>query len=355
MSALARVARSFDPDERRRLGGLAAAIAALHGIGWGLIALYAPSHPVLGGLGMLAYSFGMRHAFDADHISAIDNTTRKLIADGQRPLGVGFFFSLGHSTVVLGLCVGLAAATGWAHHAMPSLALYGGMVGAIVSGVFLWAIGALNATVFAGIARLARDARRGHLDQAELESQLSQRGLMSRLCRRRFNLIRSSRQMYAVGVLFGLGFDTATEVGLLAITAGIASGVPPLAILSLPILFAAGMSAMDTADGVFMAAAYGWALSTPARKLFYNLTVTGLSVIVAIAIGTVELLQVLAHQLAFRGGFWSTLDSLSFTNMGYVVVGLFAAAWLGGLAIWRLRRIEQRWAPEASLLEAQSS
>ena len=344
MSAAARLGRSFDCAESRRLCGLAGAIAALHVIGWGLVALYAPDHPVLGGLAVLAYSFGLRHAFDADHISAIDNVTRKLLAEGTRPLGAGFFFSLGHSTVVLGLCVGLATATGWVHHAMPTLALYGGVVGAGLSGVFRWAIGGLNAGVLVGILRLSRRARHGQVDESELDSQLAQRGLMCRVCGRRFGLIHSSRQMYPVGLLFGLGFDTATEVALLAITAGIAGGgVPPLAIVALPILFAAGMSAMDTADGVFMSAVYGWALGTPARKLFYNLVVTALSVVVALAVGTVELLQVLAHQLALKGLFWNAVTALNFTNMGYAIVGLFVIAWLGALAVWRWRGIERRW------------
>jgi nickel/cobalt transporter (NiCoT) family protein len=344
ISSLLRIGRSFDEGERRRLRGYGTAIGGLHVVGWGLIALYAPSHPVLGGLGVLAYSFGLRHAFDADHISAIDNVTRKLIAEGSRPLGVGFFFSLGHSTVVLALSLALAVAAGAIHHALPTVALYGGVVGAGISGIFLWAIGLLNAGVLAGIVRLAREGRRGRLDEAQLEQQLAARGLMSRLCGRRFSLITRSRQMYPVGLLFGLGFDTATEVGLLAITAGIAGGgVSPLAIVALPVLFAAGMSAMDTADGVFMTAAYGWALSTPVRKLYYNLIVTGVSVVVALAIGTVELLQVLAHQLALRGSFWSVLGGLNFTNMGYAVVGLFVVAWLGALAAWRWMGIEQRW------------
>ncbi|HUE25311.1 MAG TPA: hypothetical protein VMP89_00940, partial [Solirubrobacteraceae bacterium] len=244
MSALGRVVHALDRTERRQLGGYGAVIAGLHLIGWGLIAIYAPAHPVLGGLAVLAYSFGLRHAFDADHISAIDNTTRKLIAEGGRPLGAGFYFSLGHSTVVLALSVALAAASGVVHHALPALALYGGVVGAGVSGLFLWAIGALNAGVLAGIMRLAREARRGGLDESELDAQLAQRGLMSRLCGRRFGLIHDSRQMYPVGVLFGLGFDTATEVALLTITASLAGGgVPPLAIVALPLLFAAGMSA----------------------------------------------------------------------------------------------------------------
>jgi len=329
---------SFDGAERRQLGTFGAVIAGLHVLGWGLIAFYAPGHPVLVGLAVLAYSFGLRHAFDADHISAIDNTTRKLLAEGERPLGIGFWFSLGHSTIVFGLSLALAVTAGAVHHALPALAHYGGVLGAGISGLFLWAIGLLNLVVLIGIVKIALARRSGGLDEAELEKRLAERGLMSRLCGRRFALISSSRQMYPVGLLFGLGFDTATEVGLLTITAGIASGLPAPATAALPILFAAGMCAMDTADGIFMSTAYRWALASSARKLYYNLGVTGLSVLVALAVGTVELLQVLAHELGLGGGVWALLGALNFTNMGYAIVGLFAIGWLGALAVWRLTR-----------------
>jgi high-affinity nickel-transport protein len=339
-----RILTAFDGDERRRLGWLGAAVGGLHLLGWGLIALYAPSHPVLGGLAVLAYSFGLRHAFDADHISAIDNATRKLLAQGGRPLAVGFFFSLGHSTVVFLLALGLAASTAALHHALPTLQLYGGIIGAAVSGTFLWAIGVLNLIVLTGIVAVARDIRHGRFDEAQLEERLDERGFMSRLVGSRFALVRRSPQMYPFGLLFGLGFDTATEIGLLAITAGVASGqVPTPAILALPILFAAGMCAMDTADGVFMSKAYGWAFSNPVRKVYYNLTVTTLSVVVALLIGSVELLQVASGRLGFTGGFWSWLQSLDFGTLGYVIVGLFVVTWAAALAAWRLLRIEERW------------
>jgi high-affinity nickel-transport protein len=344
MSWPRRVASAFDHSERRRLCGFGAAIAALHLFGWGLIVLYAPGHPVLGGLAVLAYSFGLRHAFDADHIAAIDNTTRKLLGEGRRPLGVGFFFSLGHSTIVFGLSAGLAIAAGAVHHAVPALQLYGGAVGAGVSGAFLWTIGLLNLVVLAGIMKVAREARRGRFDEEQLEARLQARGFMSRLVGSRFRLIHASWQMYPVGMLFGLGFDTATEIGLLALTAGVAAGhLPALAIIALPTLFAAGMSAMDTADGVFMSKAYGWAFSSPARKLFYNLTVTSLSVVVALVIGTVELLQVLSHELGLSGQFWSWLGALNFNTLGYVIVALFIVTWIGAVVLWRWRHIEDRW------------
>jgi nickel/cobalt transporter (NiCoT) family protein len=345
---LARVAGAFDRAERRRLAGLGAAIGGLHIVGWGLVAFYASSHPVLGGLGVLAYTFGLRHAFDADHISAIDNTTRKLLADGARPLGVGFFFSLGHSSVVFVLSAGLAVAVGAVHGALPTLQLYGGTIGAAVSGLFLWVIAGLNLVVLVGIVGVWRDMRGGSFDEQALESRLLERGLMSRIFRRPLAMVRSSTHMYPLGVLFGLGFDTASEVGLLVITAGAASGtLPPVATLALPILFAAGMSLMDTADGVFMSKAYRWAFAGPVRKIYYNLTVTALSVTVALAIGTIELGQVLSAKLRWTGGFWAWLHSLDFGTLGYAIVALFAATWLVAAVVWRWRRIEERWQPAA--------
>jgi high-affinity nickel-transport protein len=346
--ALTRIAGAFDHEERRRLGGLGGAVGALHLVGWGLVAIYAPSHPVLGGLGVLAYTFGLRHAFDADHIAAIDNTTRKLLSEGGRPLAVGFFFSLGHSTVVFALSLGLAVAVGAVHSALPTLELYGGGVGSAVSGIFLWAIAALNLVVLVGIARVWREMRRGRFDEAALEARLNERGLMCRFFKRPLAMVRSSVHMYPLGVLFGLGFDTATEVGLLVITAGAASGrIPPAATLALPILFAAGMSLMDTADGVFMSKAYNWAFAGPVRKIYYNVTVTALSIIVALVIGTVELAQVLSNQLGWTGGFWSWLQRLDFGTLGYAIVGLFVVTWLVALVVWRWRRLEDRWQPAA--------
>ena len=346
MNRLTRIAGAFDQAERRRLAGLTAAIGGLHIVGWGLVAFYASNHPVLGGLGVLAYTFGLRHAFDADHISAIDNTTRKLLSDGERPLGVGFFFSLGHSTVVFILSLGLAVAVGAVHSALPTLQLYGGTLGAAVSGLFLWAIAGLNLVVLRGIVGVWRDMRNGSFDEQALENRLLERGFMSRIFRRPLAMVRSSTHMYPLGVLFGLGFDTASEVGLLVITAGAASGkIPPAATLALPILFAAGMSLMDTADGVFMSKAYRWAFAGPVRKIYYNVTVTALSVAVALVIGTIELGQVLSNKLGWTGGFWSWLQRLDFGTLGYAIVGLFVLTWLLAAAVWRWRRIEERWQP----------
>ena len=335
---MARIRNSFSREEWRRLGGLGGAVVLLHLTGWGLLLYYSGSHPVLGGLGVLAYTFGLRHAFDADHIAAIDNTTRKLLAEGRRPLGAGFFFSLGHSSVVFVLATGLALATHAVGGAIPTLHSYGGYIGAGVSGTFLLLIGILNLLVLRDVAGIARELRSGRFREAELEKRLLDRGLMNRLfIGRAARLIRTSAHMYPLGVLFGLGFDTASEIGLLALTAGVASGhVPLLGIVALPLVFAAGMSLMDTADGVFMAKAYDWAFSSPVRKVFYNLTVTALSVVVALGVGGVELFDVL-----FSG---VTLD---FELVGYVIVGLFVLTWVVATLIWKVRRIEERWAVQA--------
>ena len=340
-----RFTRTLSRPEWLRLGGFATAVAALHVTGWGLFAWYSSRYPALAGLGVLAYTFGLRHAFDADHIAAIDSTTRKMLAQGRRPLGVGFFFSLGHSTIVFSLAAGIALAARTIKSEIPMFQSYGGYVGASVSGTFLWIIGILNLIVLLDIVRIAGGLRRGEFDAERLEGRLDDRGLMSRLFLGRFfRLISRSWHMYPLGVLFGLGFDTATEVALLALAAGVAShAVPFLAVLSLPILFAAGMSLMDTADGAFMSQAYGWAFPSPVRKIYYNITVTTLSVTVALAVGSVELLQVLSMKLGLDSGFWAWLNGLDFERLGYVVVGMFVLTWAGSVAIWKARRIDERW------------
>jgi len=322
-----------------RLSGFGGGVLLLHLAGWGLFLYYSRHDVALAGLGTLAYTFGLRHAFDADHIAAIDNTTRKLLHDGKRPLGVGFFFSLGHSTIVFSLAAGLAVAAKTLDSAIPSLQSDGGYVGAGVSGAFLWLIGIINLVVLLDIVRIYRELSHGSLDEEQLERRLQDRGFMNRFFLGRFaGRIRSSRQMYPVGVLFGLGFDTATEVGVLALAAGVATHhVPFLAVISLPLLFAAGMSLMDTADGAFMSKAYGWAFSNPVRKVFYNITVTSLSVAVALLIGTIELLQVAATKLSLDTGFWAFLAGLDLGKLGYGIVGLFVLTWAVSLVVWKTR------------------
>jgi high-affinity nickel-transport protein len=337
---------ALTPAEWLRLSGFAGGVALLHVLGWGLFLWYSRSNPALAGLGTLAYTFGLRHAFDADHIAAIDNTTRKFLQEGKRSLGVGFFFSLGHSTIVFALAAGLAVAAHTVDSTIPAFQDYGSSIGASVSGTFLWLIGILNLLVLLDILRIFRDMRRGSYDRERLEQRLLDRGFMNRFFLGRFaRRIRASWQMYPLGLLFGLGFDTATEVGLLALAAGVATHhVPVLAVLSLPLLFAAGMSLMDTADGAFMSQAYGWAFSNPVRKVYYNITVTSLSVTVALLIGTIELLQVAATKLSLESGFWAFLTGLDFGRLGYGIVGLFVLTWVVSLAVWKLRRIEERWA-----------
>jgi len=318
----------------RRLSLFGGAVGTLHVAGWGLLVYYSRSSPALVGLGTLAYTFGLRHAFDADHIAAIDNTTRKFLADGKKPLGVGFFFSLGHSTVVFALAAGLGAAASTVRERLPSFQHWGGPIGTGVSGAFLLAIGVLNLLVLVDVLAIFRDMRRDGIDEERLEARLLDRGLMSRgVLRRLGDRIHSSWQMYPLGVLFGLGFDTATEVGLLALSAGAAGRhMPFAAVLALPLLFAAGMSLLDTADGAFMTHAYGWAFSSPVRKVYYSITVTALSVTVALGIGGVELLQLVVRAA------W-----LDVNRLGYAIVGLFFLTWAVSAVVWRARRIEERW------------
>jgi high-affinity nickel-transport protein len=358
---LARIRGSLSRAEWLRLAGCYAVILGFHLVGFGvLLVVSGPKYDarLFGiGVGLTAYGFGLRHAFDADHISAIDNTTRKLIADGQRPVAVGFFFSLGHSTIVVALtaiiAVAARAVASQVTNNNSALHGFGGYIGTGVSGFFLYLIAAINLVILVGIVRIFAQMRRGEFDEPTLEKRLMERGLMNRLLGPIARSIRSSWQMYPIGVLFGLGFDTATEVGLLAIGGGAAAAnLPWYAIMALPLLFTAGMSLMDTADGAFMNVAYGWAFSKPVRKVFYNLTITGLSVAVALLVGTVELLSILTQSLSLRGGIWDFLSSVNLNTIGFVIVGMFVVTWLGAMAVWRFGRIEQRWALAPAAAEA---
>ena len=343
---------SFSRAEWIRLGALYGFIGALHLLGWGGYLLYARSYPQLVGLGFVAYMFGLRHAFDADHIAAVDDTVRFMLQKGKRPLGVGFFFSLGHSTVVLALAVGIAFATTAVKTELPQMKSLGAVLGAGISGTFLWIIGVLNLLVVLDILKVWRRARSGVHSHAHLDLLLKKRGLLNRLFGGRLQqMMNHSWQMYPLGLLFGLGFDTASEVGLLAMTAGAAAGnLPVPAILCLPVLFAAGMTVMDTTDGVLMCKAYDWAFLNPLRKIFYNLTTTGLSVAVALLVGTVELLQVVIGMLGLRGRFFDAVAQLDFGVLGYLIVGLFLAAWTASIAWWKFGKLEQRYAPRGSEL-----
>ncbi len=351
-----RVKGSMTRDEWRRAGYMAAVIAGLHVIGFGiLILVVAPARYKLGasgtfaiGTGITAYTLGMRHAFDADHISAIDNTTRKFMSEGKRPLSVGFFFSLGHSTVVFGLAfliaIGVRALADPVRNSSSTLHKATNIVGTTVSGTFLYIIAILNIIILVSIVKIFFEMRRGKYDEAQLEQELNSRGLMNRLFGKHLNRITEPRQMYPVGVLFGLGFDTATEVALLVIagSAG-AAGLPFYAIICLPVLFAAGMSLLDTIDGSFMNFAYGWAFSKPVRKVFYNITITGLSVAVALVIGTIEIVGLLATKLHAHGSFWAWWQNINVNTLGFIIVCMFVATWAIALAVWRWGRIEERW------------
>ncbi|MFF8916263.1 HoxN/HupN/NixA family nickel/cobalt transporter [Streptomyces sp. NPDC015032] len=346
-------------EDTIRTAGLLVVIAALHVVAFGvLFLLVVPEHYQVGsrafgvGLGITAYTLGMRHAFDADHIAAIDNTTRKLMADGKRPVSVGFWFALGHSSVVIAMAALVAGGArlagvlidedSGAHQVL-------GVVGTTVSGSFLYLIAALNLVALAGILRVFRAMRAGRFDEAELEQHLDSRGFMNRILGRFTRSVTRPGQMYPLGFLFGLGFDTATEVTLMVMAgSGAAAGLPWYAILCLPLLFAAGMSLFDTLDGTFMNFAYQWAFSNPVRKVFYNLAITGLSIAVAFLIGTIELVTVLHDKLDLRDSVTSWISGLDLGNVGYIVVGLFVLVWAAALVYWRIAKVEERWTARAA-------
>ena len=338
---------------------MAAFILGLHIVGWGvLIAIVAPHHyqiasgQILGiGLGLTAYTLGMRHAFDADHIAAIDNTTRKLMSEGRRPVSVGFWFSLGHSTIVFALvallALGVRALAGQVENDSSLLQRITGVVGTAVSGVFLYIIGIINLVILIGIIKVFRKMRQGAYDEKSLEEQLSSRGFMNKILSGATKTVTKPSQMYPIGVLFGLGFDTATEVGLLVLAGGAAAfALPWYAILTLPILFAAGMSLLDTIDGCFMNFAYGWAFSKPVRKVYYNITVTGLSVAVALIIGTIELVSILTEKTGVTSGPLAAIANINLDYVGYAIVLLFVLTWLIAITIWKYGRIEEKWSAD---------
>jgi nickel/cobalt transporter (NiCoT) family protein len=338
------------------LGGMTGFILGLHVVGWGLLVfVIAPARYQVGaggvfglGLGVTAYTLGMRHAFDADHIAAIDNTTRKLMAGRRRPLSVGFWFSLGHSTIVFALCLllglGVRALAGQVQNESSRLQQITGLIGVSVSGTFLYLIGIINLVLLVGIVRIFRRMRRGSFDEAELEAQLNDRGLLNRVLKGATRAVTKPWQMYPIGLLFGLGFDTATEISLLVLAGGAAAfQLPWYAILTLPILFAAGMSLLDTVDGCFMNFAYGWAFAKPVRKVYYNMTITGLSVAVALIIGTIELVSILTDKLDITSGPLAAIGGLDLNYVGFVIAGLFVLTWAVALLVWRYARIEEKW------------
>ncbi|WP_456859070.1 Nickel transporter NicT [Geodermatophilus sp. SYSU D00691] len=355
----AATSRRFSGRDRRAIAGMTAFVLLLHVIGWGVLVLAVAPHGyslgstgVLGvGVGLTAYMLGVRHAFDADHIASIDNTTRKLVGEGKSSVSSGFWFSLGHSSVVFGaallLVLGVRSVAGVVQDEDSGVGQALGLVGTVVAGVFLLLIGLMNLVAAIGIAKVFRQMRSGEFDEAELERHLHNRGFLARLLGRVTRRVSKPWHLYPVGLLMGLGFDTATQVALLVLAAGSAAFVLPwYAILVLPVLFAAGMSLFDTADGILMSRAYGWAFLKPVRKVFYNLTVTLLSVTVALVIGTLVLAGLLVDRLGVESGPLAWAASLDLEFVGIATVGLFAVAWGAALAVWRFGRIEQRWAPE---------
>ncbi|NDI24581.1 MAG: HoxN/HupN/NixA family nickel/cobalt transporter, partial [Actinobacteria bacterium] len=346
----------FERDEIPSLIGILGTVLLLHIIGWGLF-FYYNSNPeyhgltdskgvlVYAGAGALAYSFGLRHAFDADHIAAIDDTTRLMLAKGKKPLGVGLFFSLGHSTIVLALSVFVAIAAQKAVKFQEGFAETGGIIGTTVSGVFLYLIGILNLVILVGIIGVWRKAKTGKFSHQHLEELLNDRGLMRRIFRGKFKKgFDNSWQIYPVGVLFGLGFDTATEVAILGLSATAAIGtvggtLPPLAIIALPFIFAAGMSLMDALDGIFMTKAYGWAFTSPLKKIYYNLSTTSISIFVALVIGTIQIVNVLAEKTAIEEVQpFTAIASINLGGIGFFIVASFVGAWILSVLIWKYGR-----------------
>ena len=351
----------FEREELPRLFGVLGTVVFLHILGWGLFAHF-NSDPqyhqitdgsgalIYAGAGALAYGFGLRHAFDADHIVAIDDTTRIMLAKGKKPLGVGLFFSLGHSTVVLALSVGIAFAATKTSIFKDAFSSTGGTIGTSVSGFFLYLVGILNLVIMVGVVKAWKQAKSGKYSHEHLEQLLNDRSIMRRIFKGRFKKgFDHSYQLYPIGVLFGLGFDTATEVGLLALSATAAAGtvggvLPPLAIIALPIIFAAGMSMMDALDGIFMTKAYSWAFTSPLRKIYYNLTTTGLSVFVALVIGTLQWISVASDNfgLAETEPF-KTITSVDLSSIGYFIVLSFVLAFAVSILIWKIGKYEERF------------
>jgi len=342
-SSLMRVWRGADAGLRRRLLVIYAVLAAANGLIWATLVISGARYPILLGLAPIAFGFGLRHAVDPDHIAAIDNTTRKLMRDGQKPVAVGFFFSLGHSTVVFALSVAIAFSAGFVRANLPHMQAFGAVIGTSISGIFLVLIAGINLIVLSEIMGTWRRLRRdGCYSPENLEELLNQRGLLARLFRPLLRMVGKSWHMYLVGLLFGLGFDTASEVGILGMsaTAG-AGGMPVWLILLLPLLFVGAMSLIDTTDGVAMLGAYGWARVRPARKLYYNMNITLISVIIALFIGGIEVLQVISMETGWRAGLFGWADTVRFSNLGVYTIAILLACWAISAAVFKLRGIDR--------------
>jgi len=334
--------------ERLLIVGIYTAIAAATVVGFLFLLVVARSYALFFPLGVLSFTLGLRHGVDADHISAIDNTTRKLLQQEERPLTVGTWFSLGHSTIVVGMIVTLVVAFDFVNSTYGTFARVGSVLGTVVSGGFLWIIGLINLIIVLEIYRIFQGLRAGRLSEEALEEQLNKRGFMNRYFGRLFRIVNRPWQMYPVGVLFGLGFDTASEVTVIALTLGLSTGVAPVPVwtaLLMPFLFTCGMVAVDTTDGIAMRYAYGWAFLKPIRKVYYNLTITIISVLVAFVIGTLEVLTVVASELGLSGPFWGSLSAVNgeaaWQYVGFGIIALFVVTWLVAMAIYRHRGYEE--------------
>ncbi|WP_322034026.1 HoxN/HupN/NixA family nickel/cobalt transporter [Paraburkholderia sp. J76] len=345
LTQLIQIFNDSNSKVRSKLFGIYGVLIAINVIAWvwALVAFH--RYPVLLGTALLAYSFGLRHAVDADHIAAIDNVTRKLMQEKKRPVAVGFFFSLGHSTVVILAAVAVALATTAIQSRFDNFKEVGGIIGTLVSSFFLFALALMNFLILRGIYRAWKHVRSGgaYVDD-DFDMLLANRGLVARLFRPLFRLVTRSWHMYPIGFLFGLGFDTATEISLLGIAATqAAKGLSPWAIMVFPVLFSAGMSLIDTLDGHLMLGAYGWAYQKPLRKIYYNMTITLVSIIVAVVIGGIEALGLLADQFGLKGRVWDTIGSLNdnFGVLGYIIIGVFALSWIASLLIYRARRYDE--------------
>ena len=326
---------------RFKVAGIYVALIAANLVVWAWALLAFRHYPVLLGTALLAYGFGLRHAVDADHIAAIDNVTRKLMQEGKRPVGVGFFFSLGHSTVVILASVAIAATATAFRDQLDSFRSVGGVIGTLVSALFLLAIAVMNMMILATVYRTFRRVRAGEpYAEEDLDMLLAGRGLLARLFRPLFRMVRRSWHMYPLGFLFGLGFDTATEVGLLGISAAqAAQGMPVWSILVFPALFTAGMSLVDTTDSILMLGAYGWAFVKPVRKLYYNMTITFVSVLVALLVGGIEVLSLAGDKFGLKGPFWDGIGALNenFGTLGYLIIAIFVVSWVASAIIYRAR------------------
>jgi len=339
---LTRILNDSSPEIRAKIIAMYAILITFNLLLWGLTFLVSTRYAVVLGVGLSAFMLGMRHGVDADHIAAIDNVTRKLMQDGKRPVSVGLFFSLGHSTIVFLLSVLVAIAAALVQGNLPQWQEVGGLIGTSISAIFLYAIGIINLLVLIDIFRMFRRVTRGGTyDEETLDEFLAQRGMMNRFFGPLVRAINTSWKMYPLGVLFGLGFDTASEVALLGIAAAVGgTGMPIIFVILFPLLFAAGMSLVDTTDSVMMLGAYGWAFVKPVRKLYYNMNITLVSVLIALVIGTTEVLSIITQKFNLTGGFWAWISDLNFETIGYIIIGVFAVSWLGSTLIYKLKRYD---------------